>query len=63
MEQQATPLYVDRLITKRHHGLRHILNVVASTKGAFWMNSVIICKNDVNPILKAELGESELQTK
>lgn len=61
--ETVTPLYVDKLITKRHHGLKHILNAVGSKEGTFWMNSVHINKACINPLLNQELGETELQTK
>jgi len=63
MESQQIRQYVDKLISKRHHGLRHILAVVGSKQGAFWMNSVMINKVDINTIMRRELGDVELQAR
>jgi len=47
-ESQQIRKNVDKLIMRRHHGIRHILNTLTTVDGAFWMNSVKINKRDVH---------------
>ena len=47
---------VTTLIQRRHHSARHIQKVM-SRKGAFWMNSIELDKDDVDLFLRQELGD------
>ena len=48
---------IEHMLQRRHHACRHVLNTLTE-KGAFWLNSVHVCKEDVAKVMAA-LSEVE----
>ena len=49
---------IEYLVHKRHRSFRHIQKAL-SKEGCFWLNSVKICKNDINSILPTLINKAK----